>query len=303
MGEEADLTAHSAVLSSCQAIVNKLREKGQITAEEEKRASVYLQLQERPWPSQPEIIDGAVLYLDDLAVTYFLHVGVLQKLQSAGFRPVVSPRKVSEANELISYESTSAKISDAIDRVRAGLNSRIESGKVRVGRSLDVGELPARSMSEHPSLGLFALSRDCDAIIVDNRFLNQHTNIDAGGRLTPVLSTLDLIDGLDSISPEDRLEYRTLLRQAGYFFMPVGGDELGYYLDASRIKDDKVIEVAELKAIRENVLRVRMTTWLQIPKETFWLDNLLKTFIQAMKGLWKAQDDISGVRARSDSVY
>jgi hypothetical protein len=302
MGEEADLTAHAAVLSSRQAIVHKLREKGQITAEEEKRASAYLQLQEKPWPSQPEITDGAVLYLDDLTVTYFLHVGVLQKLQSAGFRPVVSPWKVSEANELISYEGISSKMSDAIERIRAALNSRIESGKVKVGRPIDIGELPERSISKHPSLGLFTLSRDCDALMADDRFLNQHANVDDGGRLTPVFSTLDLIDGLDSISPEDRLEHRTLLRRAGYFFMPVGGDELSYCLNASKIKDDKVIEVAELKAIRENVLRVRMTTWLQIPKETFWLDSLVKTFIQAMKGLWKAQDDIPDIRARSDWV-
>ena len=72
MDEEADLTGHAAVLSSCLSVVEKLREKGQITAEEEKRARAYLQLHEKPWPNQPEITDGAVLYLDDLAITYFL---------------------------------------------------------------------------------------------------------------------------------------------------------------------------------------------------------------------------------------
>jgi hypothetical protein len=58
MEEEADLSSHAAVLSSCQAIVYKLRQKAQITAEEERKALAYLQLHEKPWPSQPEIDDG-----------------------------------------------------------------------------------------------------------------------------------------------------------------------------------------------------------------------------------------------------
>jgi len=110
MQEEADLTGHVAVMSSCLSVVDKLRQKGQITAEEEKKARAYLQLHEKPWPHQPELKDGAILYLDDLAITYFLHLGILEKLQAADFRPIASPREVSEANGLIAYESISGKV-------------------------------------------------------------------------------------------------------------------------------------------------------------------------------------------------
>ena len=148
-----------------------------------------------------------------------------------------------------------------------------------------------QSISEHPTVGVIALARDCDAIIADDRFLNQHANIDDGSGQTPIFSTLDLLDTLvsiGSITPEDRLEYRTLLRRAGYFFIPVSDDELARHLDASTVKDDKVIETAELKAIRENILRVRMSTWLQLPKEAPWLDTLLKVFIRVLKSLWRS---------------
>ena len=47
MDEEVDLSAHSTVLSSCRAVVAKLRQKGQITASEEKNAFVYLQVHEK----------------------------------------------------------------------------------------------------------------------------------------------------------------------------------------------------------------------------------------------------------------
>ena len=55
MQEEADLTAYATVLSSCHSIVDKLRQKGQITSGEEQKARAYFQLHEKPWPNQPEI--------------------------------------------------------------------------------------------------------------------------------------------------------------------------------------------------------------------------------------------------------
>lgn len=136
LGEEADLSGHSAVLSSCLAIVAKLRQKAQITADEEKRARAYLQLHEKHWPDQPDITDGATLYLDGLAITYLLHLGLLGKLKDAGLRAVVSPREVSDADALISYERISGEVKGVVERIRASLNSRIESEQVRVSRLL-----------------------------------------------------------------------------------------------------------------------------------------------------------------------
>ncbi len=303
MEEEADLTAHAAVLSSCQAIVDKLR--GQITAEDEKKARLYLQIHEKPWPHQPEIMDGAILYLGDLSVTYFLHLGILQKLRAAGYRPVVSPRTVSEANELISYESISSKVNDAIERIRAAVNSRIESGKIIVGKRINTDEPIERSISEHPTVAVIGLAKQCDAIIADDRFLNQHANIADPSGLKPVFCTLDLLHALAaarSVSPEELLEHRTLLRRAGYFFMPVIEEELRHHIEASTVKDGKVIETAELKAIRENILCVRMRTWLQLPKEALWLQMLLTTFLRVLKGLWRTGAEFTKTRTRADWI-
>ena len=298
MEEEADLTAQVAVLSSCQSIVDKLQEKSQITASEANRAQAYLLFHEKPWPNQPEIADGAVLYLDDLAVNYFLHLGILEKLQAAGFRPIISPTEESETNQLISYESISGKAKDVIERIRSAVNLRIESKKIRVDRLTNMDHSIDRSISGHPTAGVYDLAKYCDAIITDDRFLNKRFNFD-----TPIFTTLDLIDALvsaDSMTSEERLEYRTKLRQAGYVFVPVSDGELASHLAASTVKDDKVIETAELKAIRENILCVRMRNWLQFPKEIPWLDTLLMEFIRSIKSLWRADADFSGAKAHSD---
>ena len=84
MEEEADLTKHAGVMSSCLSVVDKLRQKGNLTSIEEKRARDYLQLHEKPWPNQPKIEDGAILYLDHLSTIHFLHLGILEKLKAAG---------------------------------------------------------------------------------------------------------------------------------------------------------------------------------------------------------------------------
>ena len=305
MQEEADLTAHAAVMSSCLAVVEKLRQRGQITAQENQRAHAFLKLHEKPWPGQPEIVDGAALYLDELAITYLLHLGMLGKLKGAGLRAIASPREVSEADALIAYESISEKVKGAIERIRSAVNARIQSRNVKVGRHRNVDNSGRRSISEHPTVGVIALAHDCDAIISDDRFLNQHANGCDGSAQALIFTTLDLLDFLvttSAISDDERLEHRTLLRRAGYSLVPVSEDELSRHLNASTVEDYKVIETAELKAIRENILRVRMSDWLQLPEEAPWLDTILKTFIRVLKGLWKDGTEISTATARSNWI-
>ncbi len=303
MEEEADLSAHAPVLSSCLAVVEKLRQKGAITAVEEKRARAYLQLHEIPWPNQPNIADDATLYLDDLAISHLLHLGLLGKLKAAGLTAVASPREVSETDALISYERISEEILAVIERIRASLYLRIESGQVRVSRRYRLEESAGKSFPEHPSVDILALAPHCDASIIDDRFLNQHAYIDGVGAQVPILSTLGLIDALVAagvISDDDRLDHRTRLRRAGYLFVPVTVDELGRCLRESTVADGDVIETAELKAIRESVLRVRMSDWLQLPEEAYWLDGTLKAFVHVLRTLWVDGADIEDITARSN---
>ena len=303
MGEEADLSEHGPVLSSCLAIVAKLKQKAQITADEEKRARAYLQLHEKHWPDQPDITDGATLYLDGLAITYLLHLGLLGKLKDAGLRAVASPREVSEADILISYERISGEVKDVVERIRASLNSRIESKQIRVSCRREYGGKEGISILEHPTADIITQTPLCDAVIVDDRFINQHANINSGETLAPLLSTLDLLDALVSaavISNDDRLEYRTRLRRAGYFFVPINEEEVEQCIRASDVSDGNVVETAELKAIRESVLRVRMSNWLQLPNEAPWLDTTLRAFINVLKKLWQDGADIDEATVRSN---
>ena len=180
---------------------------------------------------------------------------------------------------------------------------RIETKKIKIGRQINADQPADPSLSGHPTFGVFSLAKGCDAIISDDRFLNQRPNFDNNGASMPTFSTLDLIDALvttGSITAEERREYRTRLRQAGYIFMPVSEDELAHHLNDSPVENGRVSETTELKAIRENILQVRMSTWLQLPEEAYWFVELLRTFIQVLKDQWKTDADFSVARTRSD---
>lgn len=305
MHEEADLTEHASVVSSCLSIVAKLRLKGQLTAAEEKKAHAYLQLCEKPWSQEPEIADSAILYLDHVAISYFLHIGILEKLQEAGFTVIASPGEVAESDALITYEGISDKVNNAIERIRSALNVRIESGRIKVGARHRRPEADGDPIYEHPTVGTIALAAVCDAVICDDRFVNQHPHVVDDGVQALMLSTLDLLDALvarGSITAERCLECRTLLRRAGYVLVPVRDDELTQYLDASPVVDGKFREAAELKAVRENILCMRMSNWLQLPKEAPWLESTLKTFVRVLKNLWESGADPSTVTVLSDWI-
>ena len=304
--EEADLTSHEGVLSSCQSIIEQLQKKGQITENEAERAGAFLGLQEKPWPNQPPITDGAILYLDDLAVRYFLHLGILRKLNAAGFRLIISQNVVSEAKQYICYERIAGEAKNNIERIRSALNAGIESGKVKVGRRTNSArDSEGQAAFEHPTAGAVNLANECDAIIVDDRYLHQHVNVVDHDVKTPIVSTLDLVDALVAggvISTKDRLAYKTQLRQAGYFFVQVNEDELAHHLEASTVENGEIIGTAELKAIRENILQVRMSNWLQLPKEEYWLQTMLGVSHRVLAGMWRANADFEQVRARSDWI-
>lgn len=303
MEEEADLSPYYPHLCSCIAVVNKLKQKGQLTVTEERNARSYLSLQEKEWPQQPEISDGAVLYLEDLSVSYLQHLGLLEKLRPAGLEAYVSTREREEVNALLSYEQLASEVNEVVDAIRSFLAAGIQAGKIKVGQMPHLDEAEEPTLRYHPTFAIVDLAKDAEAIVVDDRFLNQHRNVDSGSALTPILTTLDLLDALHlkgDITLDQMLDRRTELRRASYLFVSVTNDELERHLSAAQVVDGRLVETAELKAIRENLLRIRMSHFLQLPKEALWLNGLMQTFMYVLKAQWRPEIDEATARARSE---
>lgn len=303
--EEVDLTAHATVLVSCGAVVDRLR--GQLTAQASKWAKAYLQAQEKPWPTEPTIADGAVLYMAWLPIRYLQRLGILREIVRAGFRIMVSPRVVSEAEHLVRYTEVSETVVEIIERLRSAVSGRIETGRVRFCRSPDLEEgepLVEEGDYPHPTEGLLRFGGHCDALIFDDRFINKHGEVGNAPPPAPIYTTLDLVHalGVGGADRPEKWECRTKLRRAGYFYIPVEIRELEHHLRSSPVRDGRVSETAELRAIRENILCVRMREVFQLPQEARWLMDLMRTFTQVVKNLWSDDMDYTEARVRSDWI-
>ncbi len=295
--EKADSREYAHVLRSCEAVISALWRNGRITSETRKEILNRLRINERFRSDEGKIPDGAILYLDDLTIINFLRLGVLGELKPAGFRPFILPKTAPGTENTFPYKGIYDDINDFMEQVRSALESGTESGKIKIGQSGNDG---------HRGQLLHGFPSDCEAVIIDDRFVNRHLNICKGDAEVPVFSTLDLLDKLlssDLITPREWLEYRTRLRNSGYLFVPIVRDELLHALSSSKVKDGKIAETEELRAIRENILFVQMSGWLQLPREWFWVEICLTAFTQALESLWASEgSDFADVRARADWI-
>lgn len=302
MSEEADLSDHYDVLVSCRAVVTMLRAKGVITGPEERGAIEYLGIHERSWPSEPEIADNTTLYLDTLSVSYFAYLGIIDQLEASGHRIMVSQTAVSEANHLVSNQGISMKMDRAIERIRTVLYQGITGGRISIGRRIVNQGATSDVDTSHPTIAVVELAKMADAIVSDDRFVNKHDRISS----SRVLSTLDIIDLLErrgTISADERSFYRTKLRRFGYGIFPLESSEVAQYLSSSSVKNGNVVEAIELRAVRENMLCLRMGRWIHgLDGYMWWMRSFAAALKCALRDLWNSDIDLSDLRARSEWI-
>jgi hypothetical protein len=301
MEEEADLSAYSEYLCSCQSLVEKLRAKGVLTLDEEQRALAYLKIHERRWASEPKIVDRAEIYLDNLATTYLQAIRVLPKIKAAGLVSYVTEDKNNDANRLITYEDLSAQQLDLIGLIRKTLSEGLTSGRVKAVKSPQIGD--EKLLGSHPTFTVLGIEDAVDSLVVDDRFVNQHPFMEVNNRRTPILTTLDVLDDLarkGAIVEQTVYAHRTYLRRAGFQLIPVTEKELLQHLIHAPLRDGEIVETAELRAIRESLLMARMRKILQIPAETPWLHETMRSVIRTIRGLWKQGADLDEAAARAE---
>lgn len=304
MKEEADLVAYEPYLCTSFDVVDKLVQKGVLTTPEAEDARAALKVRERPWPSNPEVADGAVLYLDDLTVSHLEFLGLLPKLHRADITAVVSRSEVEEADALIAYDAKGADVVTIVERMRTHVREGLESGKVRLGRLIrgDAEDGP-QGMMAHPTIGMLKLMDEVDAGVVDDRFVNQHASISSETASRPLLATPDILEALQRhgvLSAERKLEARTALRRAGFVLMPIDYEELSDLVSATSVTNGVLIETAELRAVRESILQLRMSEVLQSPKELAWLNSMINACLLTLKDQWNEGLDEPTAIARSD---
>ena len=198
------------------------------------------------------------------------------------------------------YGNLAGRALSIIEDIRYALSEGIANRKVVLAiASTAEGEKGPDQLQRHPTLGVLEAAALAEVVVVDDRSINQLGGVQGAHGVTPIRTTLDLLTE-PAYSPAERREYLTAMRRAGLAFVPVGLEELMALVEQASTSEGKLIESAELKALRESLQMARMSNALQLPQEHVWLDSVILTFAQAIRAQWRAGFNEETARARSD---
>ena len=291
MEQEADVGEYAPLVMTTLQFLHILDADAVIDRQSSERARRLLASIDQREPLGPNDLGTGPLFLDDVAVAYLVGAGLLDAIQRSTRDLQVHPLMVSRLDQLIHTEAETTRSLEVLSRLRLWLRDGITAGRIQVLPRIQVANedisLEMRVLQE-----LLADFGAVDAILIDDRMLGlQWRATDRPGRNVPTVDTLDLLNEfvrVGSLSAEDRLHYHHRLRSRGFVCVPVELEELQHYL-ATRDADPEtgqLRESAELRAIRQDLQRLRSTTILQQPAETPYLDRLRITGFLAIRSMW-----------------
>lgn len=297
MEETVDLSDFKTCLCSCQAVIDRMANLGLLIPEDEQQARIFLERSEQRWPDELQVEDGANLFLDDLSVSYFQTTKLLTSLADAGFKVFVPKGAIQVANALVEMDGHAEDFERIIEGIRKGLSVGISQGKVHVDKIFRDDDLKS-----HPNVAVLQLAGQVEGLASDDRYFNQYQHVGENDAQAPVLTSLDLLADLNraGVLTDDKLShFRTVLRRAGYMLFPSCPDELLHFLEGAQVKNSALVETANLKAFRENVLLMQMRGWLVLTKEMAWFDKFRNDLISVLIMQWKPEiaDDVARIRS------
>jgi hypothetical protein len=118
-----------------------------------------------------------------------------------------------------------------------------------------------------------------------------------------VLDLLRLFQSQNVITENQRYEKLHRLRRSGFILVPVELDELEKHLrDAGIDQEGHLIENAELRILRQTLMRIRSLDIVQQPMENPFLDRLRFGSIIVIRQLWQ-NNDVSAEQAVAQSDW
>jgi hypothetical protein len=200
------------------------------------------------------------------------------------------------------YESVANAQLTEVEAIRAVLSSGLDNGRIELIPSdeQDRDDTPLQAQ-----LNFLSSERVIDAVVVDDRFVNRFLHMTRSAGDTPIVTSLDVVEHLievGRISVADGHDHRTSLRRSGYTFVPVLDDELTRYLLDAPVYEGSLVETAELRAIRESALLLRLREVLQAPSELAWLTQFKAALLHAVRTVWDTETDAATAQARCEWI-
>ena len=290
--EVADTTVYDEFILSPADLCSLAHRAGLTDADQDERAKIFLASQGQTAGeglSQSSL--SGPIFIHSVALSYLQYAQVLAAIANGGLDLRIHPTVADEMNALIEAGDTGEELAEAVEGIRDTLRAGMESGKVTLLPLPPERSRETRALVGVDSLaGLLFGSAECDALCVDDRFVNTRGSIEGPtGKSVPVVCVLDVLCHLHArrvISVERDWGSRHKLRQAGFAFIPVDAEELLNHLLAAEFEDGRMLESAELRVIRQTVNRVDSLELLSGGEARALGDGMVLACREVVQRLW-----------------
>ncbi len=297
MQQRADTSTYNDKIISLSAFCEWLYDRGEIGSDTCERVRSLLQNTGCPEETtdSPDLPEPPI-YFDGLALRYLIDANALQEVVSAIRVAHVHSNIFQEMSALSEEGESEQEMLSDIEKIRHVLRSMFQDERASfLPRSPKQAEKVGEwSAGLETTLSLLEGSTACQALCIDDRYMNSHPNFtEPDERSIPVLSVLDILRHLLS---QDRMtlpEYygaRHRLREGGFAFISPESDEICHWLKKINRKDGEFIESLELRVLRQMSTKIdslELTNW----RDAFALaSNTRAACTQAIPELWQDPD-------------
>jgi len=311
--KEANLGKYADFILSTKAFVRILYErKGLIDSEAFERANIYLKARDQGGGSgEDQYLIDCPLYIDDLAITYLQHVDLLNVICNSDLDIFVHQSKKAYNDALIEDGRGGIRLAETINTIRLVLHKALKDGKATFlprHRWDDRDERYKILYRVAPIIAnLIEDTSFCSAFCIDDRFFNKHINVaDKKNRSVPTVCVIDILHHLkiQGVITEDQMN--TIfhkLRQAGFAFVPIPLEELSMRLGSASWDDEgSLIENAEMRIMRQSLMRIRSLDMISLPEEAPALKHIQLCSGLTIRKIW-SDESVPAEKARELSNW
>lgn len=309
--DHADLKEYDEYVATLGQVLVIMRSNGHLSQSEFETAIEKLKSFGIEEPSAGEESELKPLFLDRIALEYLHKAGVLQKVCQV-LECFISKEKYQDLLELSSLELMEGQILETLESLRRKLREGLESNKIIcMPRFRDPEDRPG----EFKGLSsLFSNLEPIDAVWIDDRAFGKHEHIsDRSGHNARLVGLWSIVNELmvrGNIHNEKKYDLQYQMRLANLIMIPIDAAEVDHWLMKAKIdsSNEKIIEIAELRAIRQNYQRLISTTYIQLPDEEKYLRECKRVVIDLLRKYWSEDPlDLDKTKAISnwliDSLY
>ena len=309
MEDIADTSAYDDIIYTPADLCAAARARGVVESDAHNRAVAFLEMQGQSAAAEltSEALDGPI-FVDQLALSYLQGADVLDALSALDLR--IHANVAGEATAFIEAGELGVALVTELEQIRACLRRGVESGKLtflpRATAAADES-LPTEP-AQRALQALFAAAEVCDAVCVDDRFINARGQVTApSGRSAPVFCVMDVLQYFrrkEAITAARHWQALHRLRRGGFAWTPVEAEELSDRLREAVTKDGTVTESAELRTLRQSLNHLDSEDFLTPQEAPAAVGKLVLACLRAIRDLWEDSEvPVDDANARCDWIW